>query len=90
MTIRFFIHTHTHTHTQGVPGEKVNIVGGQYQPFLIRKVCMYKCPTLNSFRDRAISLYSSKIVGKKEIQVLHTFSSTGICSNDKIGTVYLV
>jgi hypothetical protein len=35
---------------------------------------MYKCPIPNSFRDRAISLYSSKTVDKKEI--LHTVSNT--------------
>jgi hypothetical protein len=28
---------------------------------------MYMCPLPNGFRDRAISLYSSKIVNKKEI-----------------------
>jgi hypothetical protein len=42
------------------------------------------CPVPNGFR--IISLYSSKIVDKKEI--LRTFSSTDIyCSS---GTVYLV
>jgi hypothetical protein len=47
------------------------------------------CPIPNSFRDRPISLYRSKIVDKKEI--LHTVSNTGIyCSSDKVGTVYLV
>jgi hypothetical protein len=39
-------------------------------------VCMYMCPIPNGFRDRAISLYSSKIVDKKEI--LRTVSNTGI------------
>jgi hypothetical protein len=38
---------------------------------------------------RAISLYSSKIVDKKEI--LLTVSNVSICcSSDKVGTVYLV
>jgi hypothetical protein len=47
---------------------------------------MYTCPIRNGFRDRAISLYSSKIIDKKEI--LRTVSNTGIyCSNDKVGTV---
>jgi hypothetical protein len=56
---------------------------------LSKKVYVYMCPILNSFRDRAISLYSSKIVDKKEI--LHTVSNAGIyCSSDKVGTVYLV
>jgi hypothetical protein len=47
------------------------------------------CPIPNGFRYRAISLYSSKIIDKKEI--LRTVSNTGIyCSSDKFGTVYLV
>jgi hypothetical protein len=50
---------------------------------------MSMCFILNGFRDTAISLYSSKIVDKKEI--LPTVSITGIyCSSDKVGTVYLV
>jgi hypothetical protein len=41
------------------------------------------------FRDRATSLYSSKIVDKKEI--LRAVSNTGIyCSSDKVGTVHPV
>jgi hypothetical protein len=56
---------------------------------LSKKVYMYMCPILNSFQERAISLYSSKIVDKKKI--LHTVSNTGIyCSSEKVGTVYLV
>jgi hypothetical protein len=54
-----------------------------------KKVQMYMCPIPNGFRDRAISLYSSKIVDKKEI--LCPVSNTGIyCSSDKVSTVYLV
>jgi hypothetical protein len=34
---------------------------------LSKKVYMYMCPIPNDFRDRAISLYNSKIVDKKEI-----------------------
>jgi hypothetical protein len=50
---------------------------------------MYMCPILIDFRDRTISLYSSKIVDKKEI--LCTVSNTSIYfSSDKVGTVYLV
>jgi hypothetical protein len=56
---------------------------------LSKKFYMYMCPIPKGFRDRAISLYSSKIVDKKEI--LRTVSNTGIyCSSDKVGTVYLV
>jgi hypothetical protein len=41
---------------------------------------MYMCPIPNGFRDRAVSLYSSKIIAKKEI--LRTVSNTGIyCSS---------
>jgi hypothetical protein len=55
---------------------------------LSKKLYMYMCPIPNGFRDRDISLYSSKIVDKKEI--LRTVSNTGIyCSSDKVGTVYL-
>jgi predicted transport protein len=47
------------------------------------------CPIPNGFRDRAVSLYSSEIIDKKEI--LRTVSNTGIyCSSDTVGTVYLV
>jgi hypothetical protein len=46
------------------------------------------CPIPNGFRHRAISLYSSKAVDKKEI--LLTVSNAGIyCSSDEVGTVYL-
>jgi hypothetical protein len=56
---------------------------------LSKKVYMYLCPISNCFRDRAISLYSSKIVDKKEI--FRTVTNTCIyCSSDKVGTVYLV
>jgi hypothetical protein len=50
---------------------------------------MYMCPIPIGFRDRAILLYSSKIIDKKEI--LRTDANNGIyCSSDKVGTVYLV
>jgi hypothetical protein len=50
---------------------------------------VYMCPIPNGFRDRAISLYSSKIVYKKH--TLRTLSITGIYrSSDKVGTVYLL
>jgi hypothetical protein len=46
------------------------------------------CPIPNGSRDRAISLWRSKFVDKKEI--IHTVSNTGnYCSSDKVGTVYL-
>jgi hypothetical protein len=46
------------------------------------------CPIPNGFRNRAISLYSSKIVDKKEL--FGTLSNTGIyCSSDEVGTVYM-
>jgi hypothetical protein len=49
---------------------------------------MYICPIPNRFRDRSISLYSSKIVNK---EILHTVFNPGIYfSSDKVGTVYLV
>jgi hypothetical protein len=54
-----------------------------------KKKYIYMCPIPNDFRDGDISLYSSKIVDKKEI--LRTVSNTGIyCSSGKVGTVHLV
>jgi hypothetical protein len=48
---------------------------------------MYPIP--NGFRDRAISLYDSKIVEKKEM--LRTVLNPGIyCSSDKVGAVCLL
>jgi hypothetical protein len=56
---------------------------------LSKNVYMYMYLIPKSFRDRVISLYSSKIVDKKE--TLRTVSNTGIyCSSYRIGTVYLV
>jgi hypothetical protein len=53
-----------------------------------QKVHMYMCPIPNGFWHRAISLYISKIVDKKEI--LRTVSIIGIyCSGDIVGTVYI-
>jgi hypothetical protein len=43
---------------------------------LSKNIYVYMCPIANDFRDRDISLYSSKIVDKKEI--LFTVSNTGI------------
>jgi hypothetical protein len=56
---------------------------------LSKKLYMYMCPIPNGFRDRAISLYSSKVVDKTKI--LRTVSDTGIYySSDKVGTVCVV
>jgi hypothetical protein len=69
-----------------VAGGKVNILGGHSIGHSKQNVYMYMCAIPNGFRDRAIALYSSKIVDKKEI--LRTVSNTGIyCSTDKVGTV---
>jgi hypothetical protein len=74
---------------QNVPGGKVNSLGGHSISHSNKKVYMCMCPIPNGFRDRAISLYISKIVGKKEI--LRTVSNTDIyCSSEGVGTVYLV
>jgi hypothetical protein len=52
---------------------------------------MYMRPIPNGFPNRAISLYSSKIVEKKEILRVHSVSNIDIyCPSDKVGTVYLV
>jgi hypothetical protein len=41
---------------------------------------MNMCPIPNGFRDRAIGMYSCKIIGKKEI--IHIVSNV-YCSSDK-------
>jgi hypothetical protein len=75
---------------QSVPGGKVSILGDHSIGHSKQKrkcICMYPIP--NGFRDRAISLCSSKIVDKKEM--LLAVSNTDIYySSDKVGTVYLV
>jgi hypothetical protein len=67
-----------------VPGGKVNILGGHsIRHSKPKKVYMYMCPIPNGFQDRAISLYSFKIVEKKEI--LCTVANTSIyCSVTKL------
>jgi hypothetical protein len=74
---------------QGVPEGKVNILWGHNISHFMQNVYMYVCYIPNGFRDKAISLCSSKNVDKKEI--LRAVSNTDIyCSSDKVGTVYLV
>jgi hypothetical protein len=71
--------------TQDVPGGKDNIMEGHIINYFKQKkiAYTYMCPIPKG------SLYSSKIVDKKEI--LRTVSNTGIyCSSDKVITVYLV
>jgi hypothetical protein len=73
---------------QSVPEESSIIWEVVVLVILSKKVYMYMCPIPNGFRDRTVSLYSSKIV-KKEI--LRTVSNTSIyCSSEKVGTVCLV
>jgi len=56
---------------------------------LRKNVYMNMCPIPKIFRDRAIWMYNSKIVDKKEILHVRTVSNTGIyCSSDTVGTVY--
>jgi hypothetical protein len=55
---------------------------------LSKSVYIHMCPIPNGFRDRAVSLYSCKIVDK---EILRIDSNIGIyCSSDKVGTVYVV
>jgi len=55
---------------------------------LSKKLYMYMCPIPNGFLDRAVSLYSCKIVDK---EILRIVSNIGIyCSSDKVGTAYVV
>jgi len=56
---------------------------------LNKNVYMNMCPIPNGFRDRAILMYNSKIVDKKEILRVRTVSNTGIyCSSDRVCTFY--
>jgi hypothetical protein len=74
---------------KGVPGGKVNILGGHSTGHSKQKGVYVHVIIPNSFRDTAISLYSSKIVDNKQIS--RTVSNTGIyCSGDKVGTVYVL
>ena len=55
---------------------------------LNKRVYMYMCPIPNVFQERAISLYSCKVVDK---EILHAVSNTDIyCSIDIDSTVYPV
>jgi hypothetical protein len=71
------------TRIGNVPGGKVNILRGHsIGHSKQKKMYIYMRPIPNGFRDGVISLYSSKIVDKKEI--LRTVSNTGVyCSSDK-------
>jgi len=66
----------------------VNILGGHsIGHSKQKKKCICTCVLFQTVSK--ISLYSCKIVDKK--QILHTVSNTGIyCSSDKGGTVYIV
>jgi hypothetical protein len=77
------------TYIQDVPGGKFSILGGHSIGHFKQTSVMYMGPLPNGFRDRAISLHSSKIVDKKE--TLCIISNTGMyCSSNKVGTVKLV
>jgi hypothetical protein len=67
-----------HENIQDVPRQKVSILRRHsiHHSKQKKRVYVYMCPIPNGFRDRAISLYSSKIVDNKEI--LRTVSDTGI------------
>jgi hypothetical protein len=78
-------------HIQNYPGGNVNIWEVILSDILSKKkiIYIYMCRIQNGFRDRAISLYSSKIVNKEDI--LRIVYNTGIyCSSDKVDTVYLI
>jgi hypothetical protein len=75
------------------PGGKLHILGGHSighsKQRRKRNVYKYIYPIPNGFRDRVISLYSSKTVDTQEI--LRTVSNTVIyCSSDKVSTVFIV
>jgi hypothetical protein len=51
---------------QGVPGGKISIQRGHSIGYSKQNCIVYMCPIPNGFRDRAISLYSSKSVDKND------------------------
>jgi hypothetical protein len=55
---------------QCVPGGKVNILGGHSVTILSKNLYVYICPIPNGSRDRAISLYSFKLLIRKRFYVL--------------------
>jgi hypothetical protein len=72
---------------QGVPGGKVNILGGHNTGHSKQKsLYMYMCPIPNGFRDRAISLYISKLLITKTLCALSSIGT--YCSSDKVGIIY--
>jgi hypothetical protein len=69
---------------QNVPGGKVNILGGHSIGHSKQKIVYVHVSYSEPFRGRSFTLYSFKIVDKKEI--LRTVSNKGIyCSSDKAG-----
>jgi hypothetical protein len=56
---------------------------------LSKNVYMSMCPIPNGFRDRAISLYSSKVLIRKRYFVLFLIPEF-IVQVTKVGTFYLV
>jgi len=66
---RLLLPTHSFVkQIQGVPGGKVNILGGHIIGHSKKKT--YMCPTPNGFRGRAISSYSCKIVDKEILRTI--------------------
>jgi oligoribonuclease (3'-5' exoribonuclease) len=59
---------------QNVPGGKVNILGGHSIGHSKQEVYMYMCPIPNSFRDRAISLYTVQTLATR-----HVFTRVAKC-----------
>jgi hypothetical protein len=66
---------------QDVPGGKFTILGDHSIGHSKNKVYMNMCPIPNGFRDRAILMYSCKIIDTNEI--LRTVSNI-YCSSEKI------
>jgi hypothetical protein len=78
-----------HSCIQGVPGGKVNILGGHSIGHSKQKTVYAYVSCFERFPNRAIPLNRSKTVNKKEI--LRTVSNIGIyCSSEEVGAVCLV
>jgi hypothetical protein len=71
---------------QNVPRGMVNILESHGIGHIKQKVYLYMCHKPNRFGERAISLYSSRIVDeKKKYSCLRTVSNTDIyCSGETL------
>jgi hypothetical protein len=87
---RYQPHTGTETGQLLLSSPSILIYIYQHRTLLLLlTVFVLRLSLILLLRGRVISLYSSKIIDKKEM--LHTVSNICIyCSSDKVGTIYLL